>query len=61
MTKSERYDLIKQLEDEIKKQIPIVIDSIECSTMTAVELKYFKEGVEKGMRLSIDILRDERY
>ena len=61
MTKGERYDLIKQLESEIKRQIPIIIDSIKCSTMSDVELNYFKDGVKKGMMVSIDILRDERY
>ena len=61
MTKGERYDLIKYLESEIKRQIPIIIDSIKCSTMSDVELNYFKDGVKKGMMVSIDILRDERY
>ena len=61
MTIGERYDLIKYLESEIKRQIPIIIDSIKCSTMSDVELNYFKDGVKKGMMVSIDILRDERY
>ena len=29
--------------------------------MKDVELNYFKDGVKKGMLVSIDILRDERY
>ena len=33
MTKKERYDLVKHLESEINRQIPIIIDSIKCSTM----------------------------
>ena len=61
MTKKERYDLVKHLEAEINRQIPIIIDSIKCSTMKDVELNYFKDGVKKGMLVSIDILRDERY
>jgi hypothetical protein len=61
MTAKERYDLIKQLENEIKMQIPIITDSIKCSTMSDTELKYFKDGVDKGLKLAIDILREERY
>lgn len=55
MTKKERYDLVKHLESEINRQIPIIIDSIKCSTMKDVELNYFKDGVKKGMLVSIDI------
>ena len=42
-------------------QIPIITDSIKCSTMSDTELKYFKDGVDKGLKLAIDILREERY
>ena len=61
MTKSERNSVIKAMEDEIKKQLPIIIESIKCDTMTVVEQNYFKSGVELGLKTAIDILREERF
>lgn len=61
MTKSERNSVIKAMEDEIKKQLPIIIESIKCDTMTVVEQNYFKSGVELGLKTAINILREERY
>lgn len=61
MTKSERNSVIKAMEDEIKKQLPIIIESIQCDTMTVVEQNYFKSGVELGLKTAINILREERY
>lgn len=61
MTKSERNSVIKAMEDEIKNQLPIIVESIKCDTMTVVEQKYFKSGVVLGLKTAIDILREERY
>jgi hypothetical protein len=61
MTKSERNSVIKAMEDEIKNQLPIIIESIKCDSMTVVEQNYFKSGVELGLKTAIDILREERY
>ena len=59
MTKQEKRDLIRLLKKEIKTQIPIVLESIKCKTMTNAELAYFKSGVGKGMELCINILTEE--
>lgn len=60
MTKKEKNDVIKSLEKEIKNQLPVVLDSIKCDTMTEEQLHYFINGVMKGMNLCIDILKEER-
>lgn len=61
MTKKERNEVIKAMEDEIKNQLPIIVESIKCDTMTNMEQNYFKSGVELGLKTAIDILREERY
>ena len=61
MTKKERNEVIKAMEDEIKKQLPIILESIKCDTMTYTEQNYFKSGVEVGLKTAIDILKEERY
>ena len=60
MTKKEKNEIIKVLENEIKNQMPVVLDSIKCDTMSDEQLHYFVSGVEKGMKLCIDILKEER-
>jgi hypothetical protein len=61
MTKKERNEVIKAMEDEIKNQMPIILESIKCDTMTCIEQNYFRSGVELGLKTAIDILREERY
>ena len=60
MTKNERNEVIKVMEDEIKNQMPIILESIKCDTMTYTEQNYFRSGVELGLKTAIDILREER-
>ena len=60
MTKKEKNEIIKEMELEIKKQLPIIVDSIKCDTMTYTEQNYFKKGVELGLKTAIDILKEER-
>ena len=60
MTKKERNDIIKSMELEIKKQIPIILESIKSDTIMDIELNYFKSGVEMGLQTAIDILKEER-
>lgn len=61
MTKKERNEVIKTMEYEIKNQLPIIVESIKCDTMTNMEQNYFKSGVELGLKTAIDILKEERY
>lgn len=61
MTKKEKNELIKAMEDEIKKQLPIILESIKCDTMNDADINYFKSGVELGLKTAIDILKEERY
>ena len=60
MTKKERNDIIKSMELEIKKQMPIILESIKSETMFDTDMKYFKSGVELGLKTAIDILKEER-
>lgn len=60
MTNREKNEIIMGLENEIKKQMSVVLDSIKCDTMTEEQLHYFINGVMKGMNLCIDILKEER-
>lgn len=60
MTKKERNDVIRSMELEIKKQIPIILESMKSDTMLDVEMNYFKSGVEKGLITAIEILKEER-
>ena len=48
------------MENEIKKQMPIILESIKCDTMSYTEQNYLKSGVELGLKTAIDILREER-
>lgn len=59
MTQKERRDLIRSLKKEIKAQMPIILESIKCDTMTPEQLAYFRSGVGKGMEVSVDILTEE--
>ena len=61
MTKKERNEVIKAMENEIKTQLPIIVESVKCDTLTEKELFYLKNGVELGLKTAIDILREERY
>jgi hypothetical protein len=60
MTKKERNDVIRSMELEIKKQMPIILESMKSDTMLDVEMNYFKSGVEKGLITAIEILKEER-
>ena len=60
MTQKEKNEIIKALENEIKSQMPVVLNSIECDTMSNEQLHYFASGIERGMKLCIDILKEER-
>ena len=59
MTKREQRDLIRSLKKEIKAQMPILLNSIECPTMTPEQIAYFRSGVRKGIEVCIDILTEE--
>lgn len=59
MTKKERRDLIRLLKREIKAQQAVILESIECETMTPAESAYYKRGLGDGMKLCIDILTEE--
>lgn len=60
MTKKEKNEIIKTLENEIKNQMSVVLDSIKCDTMNKEQLHYFVSGVERGMKVCVDILKEER-
>ena len=60
MTKKERNEVIKAMENEIKTQLPIIVKSVKCDTLTEKELFYLKNGIEIGLKNAIDILREER-
>lgn len=59
MTKKERNDVIRSMELEIKKQMPIILESMKSDTMLDSEMNYFKSGVEKGLITAIEILKEE--
>lgn len=59
MTQREKRDLIRSLKKEIKAQMPIILNSIECPTMSPAEFAYYKRGIGDGMKLCIDILTEE--
>lgn len=59
MTKQEKRDLIRSLKKEIKTQMPFILGSIKCDTMTPEQLAYFRSGVCKGMEVCVDILTEE--
>lgn len=59
MTQKERRALIRSLKKEIKTQMPIILDSIKCDTMTPEQIAYFRSGVGKGIEVCIDILTEE--
>lgn len=59
MTQREKRDLIRSLKKEIKAQMPIILDSIRCETMTPEQMAYFRSGVGKGMEACVDILTEE--
>lgn len=59
MTKREKRDLIRSLKKEIKTQLPIILNSIECPTMTSEQIAYFKSGVGRGIEVCLDILTEE--
>ena len=59
MTKREQRDLIRSLKKEIKAQQAVILESIECKTMTPEQIAYFRSGVQKGIEVCIDILTEE--
>ena len=59
MTQREKRDFIRSLKKEIKAQQAVVLDSIECTTMSPAEIAYYKRGIGDGMELCIDILTEE--
>lgn len=59
-SQKDRNKIISALVKEIKKQMPTIIDSVECDTLDAASLHYFKEGLKCGLETAIDILKEER-
>lgn len=60
MTKNETNNLISSLIKEIKTQNKIILDSIQCQSMTEEQLHYFKQGLKLGLMSAIDILKEEK-
>ena len=60
MTKNETNNLISSLIKEIKNQNKIILDSIQCESMTEEQLHYFKQGLKFGLMGAIDILKEEK-
>lgn len=60
MTQKERRTLISELKKEIKKQMTIILDSMEAPTMSKEEFAYYKCGVEQGIKVCIEILTEEQ-
>lgn len=60
MTKNETNNLISSLIEEIKKQNRVILDSIQCESMTDEQLHYFKQGLKYGLMSAIDILKEEK-
>lgn len=60
-SQKDRNKIISVLVKEIKKQMPTIIDSVECDTLDDASLHYFKEGLKCGLKIAIDILNEERY
>ena len=59
-SQKDRNKIISALVKEIKKQIPTIIDSVECDTLDVASLHYFKEGLKCGLETAIDILKEEK-
>lgn len=60
MTKNETNKLISSLIKEIKIQNKIILDSVQCESMTEEQLHYFKQGLKFGLMTAIDILKEEK-
>ena len=60
MTKNETNNLISSLIKEIKNQNKVILDSIQCHSMTEEQLHYFKQGLKIGLMSAIDILKEEK-
>lgn len=60
MTKNETNNLISSLIEEIKQQNRVILDSIQCESMTEEQLHYFKQGLKYGLMSAIDILKEEK-
>lgn len=60
MTKNETNNLISSLIKEIKNQNKVILDSIQCQSMTEEQLHYFKQGLKIGLMSAIDILKEEK-
>lgn len=60
MTKNETNNLISSLIEEIKKQNRVILDSVQCESMTDEQLHYFKQGLKYGLMSAIDILKEEK-
>lgn len=60
MTKNETNNLISSLIEEIKKQNRVILNSVQCESMTEEQLHYFKQGLKYGLMSAIDILKEEK-
>ena len=60
MTKNETNNLISSLIEEIKQQNRVILDSIQCESMTEEQLHYFKQGLKYGLMSAIDIIKEEK-
>lgn len=60
MTKNETNNLISSLIEDIKKQNRVILDSVQCESMTDEQLHYFKQGLKYGLMSAIDILKEEK-
>lgn len=60
-SQKDRNKIITALVGEIKNQMPIIMDSVECHTIDEVSLMYFKEGLKYGLKIAVDILNEEKH
>ena len=60
MTRKEYKEVISNLIKEIKIQKKVIMDSVQSPNMTEIELNYYKAGLENGIDVVIDILKEEK-
>lgn len=60
MNKKEYKEVISKLIKEIKIQKKVIMDSVQSPNMTEIELNYYKSGLENGIDVVIDILKEEK-
>jgi hypothetical protein len=60
MTQKEYKEVISKLIKEIKIQKKVIMDSVQSPNMTEIELNYYKAGLENGIDVVIDILKEEK-